>query len=132
MRHCRSTAGCPITGDHTDPIILPEMMQCASSASTSGWIWLTGHSAPRLSSELLGSDANLAKPQVHAATRCVAPYGRACGSANLDTDPKNSCAECPNSQLIQAGLVFKVRKPPILAAEGDALGGAAWTWGFAK
>ena len=40
--------------------------------------------------ELLGSDTNLAKPQVHAATPRVAPFGRAEGSANLGSDPKNS------------------------------------------
>ena len=36
--------------------------------------------------ELLGSDANFA------AVRSTAPCGRACGSANLDSDPTNPCS----------------------------------------
>ncbi len=53
----------------------------------------------RSAQELLGSDTNLARPQVHAAARGAAPCGRAEGSANLGSDPKNSGdsrgAECP-------------------------------------
>ena len=50
----------------------------------------------------------------------------------LVSDPNNSCAERPNSQIFQAGLVCDQRKPQTLVAEGDAVGDAAWTWGFAK
>ena len=52
---------------------------------------------------LLGSDTNLAKPQVSAAALCAAPYGRAEGSANLGSDPKNPniCApDPPDSALL--------------------------------
>jgi beta-lysine 5,6-aminomutase alpha subunit len=38
---------------------------------------------------LLGSDTNLAKPQVSAAAQSAAPAGDAKGIANLDSDPKN-------------------------------------------
>ena len=37
----------------------------------------------------LGSDRNLAKPQVHAATRSGAPEGTSEGWANLCSDPNN-------------------------------------------
>jgi len=51
----------------------------------------------RSAQELLGSDTNFA------ATPCVAPFGRAEGSANLGSDPKNSGdsreAECPGSLI---------------------------------
>jgi iron-sulfur cluster assembly protein len=41
-----------------------------------------------LGDELLGSDTNFA------AASCAAPCGRTKGSANLGSDPKNSCGGC--------------------------------------
>jgi hypothetical protein len=97
-----------------------------NSAEYVWWIWLVGHSAPRLSPEFLGSEPKFAEPSAR-------PQGAAQrAAAKLVSDPNNSCAECPTSQILRAVLVFEMRRLPTPVAEGDALGGAAWTWGFAK
>ena len=77
------------------------------SARRAGWIRLATHSAPRLSPELLGSDTNFA------AAHGAAPCGRAEGSANLGSDPKNSCAKRITNLILKGALAFKIRKPPM-------------------
>ncbi len=62
-----------------------------------------GHSAPRLSPELLGSDTNFA------AAHGAAPCGRAEGSANLGSDPKNSLRRVPHRPDSSHGFVIAGR-----------------------
>jgi len=83
------------------------------------------HSTPRLSPEFLGSEPKFAEPAARGVRRKAS-------QRNWCLTPITLCAECPTSLILQAGLVCNLRKPPTLIAAGAAVGGAAWTWGFAK
>ena len=68
-----------------------------------GWIWPLGHSAPRLSTEFLGSEPKFAEPSAR-------PGGAAQrAAAKLVSDPNNSSAEYPSGQIVHANLVCEQR-----------------------
>jgi hypothetical protein len=53
-------------------------------------------------------------------------------SPGLRALPLCRCAERPGNQILPAGLVRELHTPLTRLAEGDAVRGVAWTWGFAK
>ena len=92
-------------------------LRCRSVAAAGDLLFFVSPKKPKekkgepKSEGLLGSDANFA------AVRSTAPSGRAFGSANLDSDPKNPAArrffKCfwPLAQLIRAQEAIKLIAP---------------------